>query len=78
MTGHGKGEVDHVGGTAKVAVRQEIAAGKVLLDCDNILDFLVNLSQVSKRMYSMKSQSKNLIKKVLRLTNTNIIQYLNY
>ena len=57
VAGHGKGEIDHVEGTAKVAGSRKI----VLLDCDNILDFLINLSQVSKPMYSMKSKSKNLI-----------------
>ena len=60
VAGHGKGEIDHVEGTAKVAGSRKIAAGKVLLDCD-IFDFLINLSQVSKPMYSMKSKSKNLI-----------------
>ena len=61
VAGHGKGEIHHVEGTAKVAGSRKIAAGKVLLDCDNIFDFLINLSQVSKPMYSMKSKSKNLI-----------------
>ena len=30
VAGHGKGEVDHVGGVAKVKVRREVAAGKKL------------------------------------------------
>ena len=51
MAGHGKGEVDHVGGTAKVAVRWEIAAGKVLHDCDDILDFLKDKFEPSKQTY---------------------------
>ena len=51
MAGDGKGEVDHVGGTAKVAVRWEIAAGKVLLDCDDILDFLKDKFEPSKQTY---------------------------
>ena len=53
VAGHGKGEVDHVGGTSKVAVRWEITAGKVLLDCDDILDFLKDkLSQISKHIFN--------------------------
>lgn len=30
IAGHGKGEVDHVGGVAKVAVRKEIAGKNIL------------------------------------------------
>ena len=53
VAGHGKGEVDHVGGTSKVAVRWEITAGKVLLDCDDILDFLKDkLNQISKHIFN--------------------------
>ena len=37
---HGKGEVDHVGGIVKTAVRREIAGGGVLLDCDHMASFL--------------------------------------
>ena len=40
IPGHGKGEVDHVGGIVKVAVRREIAAGRVILDTDDIIEFL--------------------------------------
>ena len=40
IPGHGKGEVDHVGGIVKVAVRREIAAGRVMLDSNDIVDFL--------------------------------------
>ena len=40
VAGHGKGEVDHVGGTAKVAVRREIAAGQTFLDSEDIVEFL--------------------------------------
>ena len=49
MAGHGRGEVDHVGGTAKVAVRWEIAAGKLLLDCDYILNFLKDKFEPTKQ-----------------------------
>ena len=40
IAGHGKGEVDHVGGMMKVAIRREIAAGKFLYDVSDMLDFL--------------------------------------
>ena len=39
---HGKGEVDHVGGVAKVAVRAEIAAGEVFNLSSQIVAFLQN------------------------------------
>ena len=48
---HGKGEVDHVGRTAKVAVRWKIAAGKVLLGCDNIINFLKDKFVPSKQTH---------------------------
>ena len=37
---HGKGEVYHVGGIVKTAIRREIAGGEVLLDCDHMVSFL--------------------------------------
>ena len=37
---HGMGEVDHVGGIVKTAIRGEIAGGEVLLDCDHMVSFL--------------------------------------
>ena len=40
IAGHGKGEVDHVGGIAKVSVRKEIAAGEVFEKSDQIVSFL--------------------------------------
>ena len=73
---HGKGEVDHVGGTAKVVIRREIAAEKVLLHCDDILDFLKDKFEPSKQTYVF-NESKKLIQKDLRLTDTNTIQNLN-
>ena len=40
IAGHGKGEVDHVGGIAKVAVRREIAGGAVFQKSGEITCFL--------------------------------------
>ena len=40
IAGHGKGEVDHVGGLTKVAVRTEIAAGEFFLDSESMVEFL--------------------------------------
>ena len=37
---HGKGEVDHVGGIAKNAIRKEIAGGCILQDASGMVDFL--------------------------------------
>ena len=40
IAGHGKGEVDHVGGVAKVAVRTAIASGSMFHDSSDITSFL--------------------------------------
>ena len=40
ISGHRKGEVDHVGGIAKVAIRREVAAGKFLYTAAEMVDFL--------------------------------------
>ena len=40
ISGHGKGEVDHVGGLAKVAIRREIAAGEMLSTAADMVDCL--------------------------------------
>ena len=37
---HGKGEVDHVGGLAKTAIRREIAAGKFFANAESMVAFL--------------------------------------
>ena len=53
---HGKGEVDHVGGMAKVAVRTEVAAGQVFLNSDDCVSFLSEKfdSKYSSKNYSFK------------------------
>ena len=40
VAGHGKGEVNHMGGLVKVAVRRYIGAGGVVLDAGDCLSFL--------------------------------------
>ena len=40
ISGHGKGEVDHVGGITNVAIRREVAAGKFLNTAEEMVDFL--------------------------------------
>ena len=40
ISGHGKGEVDHVGGISKVAIRREVAAGKFLSTAEQMVEFL--------------------------------------
>ena len=51
IAGHGKGEVDHVGGTAKVAVRRETAAGQSYLDAAEIVEFLSHKFETSNQPY---------------------------
>ena len=40
IASHGKGEVDHVRGIAKVAVRQQVARGDILSNATEVKDFL--------------------------------------
>ena len=42
IPGHGKGEVDNVGGTVKAAVRQEVARGKYFYEAADCVSFLKN------------------------------------
>ena len=40
IAGHGKGEVDHIGGIAKVVIRWQIAAGSFFPDSSDMVEFL--------------------------------------
>ena len=40
VAGHGKGEVDHVGGLAKVVIRREVAAGQQLSNAEGMINCL--------------------------------------
>ena len=40
IAGHGKGEVDHVGGLTKLAVRRAVGAGTTMRDSEFIVNFL--------------------------------------
>ena len=42
VSSHGKGEVDHIGGLAQVAIRRYIGTGGVVLDTGDCVDFLEN------------------------------------
>ena len=41
IAGHGKSEVDHVGGLAKVAIRRETAATKTFSNSSDMIDCLI-------------------------------------
>ena len=45
VAGHGKGEVDHVGGLAKIAIRRYIGTGGIILDAADCINFLENKFQ---------------------------------
>ena len=45
IAGHGKEEVDHVGGIVKVAVRREVWAGSFFTGATDMVDFLANKFQ---------------------------------
>ena len=40
VAGHGKGEVDHVSGLAKVAIRREIGPGSFFANSEGMVEFL--------------------------------------
>ena len=45
VAGHGNGEVDHVGGLAKIAIRRYIGTGGIILDAADCINFLENKFQ---------------------------------
>ena len=56
IPGHGKGEVDHVGGIAKVQVRRAVAAGHSLKVSEDMVDFLKEkFGQNSNPTYMVKN-----------------------
>ena len=50
IAGHGKGEVDHVGGVAKVAIRQEISRGQLFSTVKHVCQFLQAKFQGAKNV----------------------------
>ena len=50
---HGKGEVDHVGGIAKTAVRAAIAAGEISMSSQDTVEFLCEkfVNKISPRYF---------------------------
>ena len=52
VAGHGKGEDDHVGGMAKVAVRQEIARGAYFANAEEVVSFLTHKFGVKEVRHS--------------------------
>ena len=57
IPGHGKGEVDHVGGTAKVTIRRMAAAGCTFINATDIVDAL-------KKNYADSTTTQNCIKEI--------------
>ena len=41
VAGHGKGEVDHVGGVAKFSIRMKVAAGGTFTNSEEMVEYLV-------------------------------------
>lgn len=65
---HGKGEVDHVGGVAKTAVRREIAAGEFFNSVDEMVDMLKRKfgdNESPKYVFKLISEKKILEKREL-------------
>ena len=57
IPGHGKGEVDHVGGTAKVTIRRMAAAGRTFINATDIVDAL-------KEKYADSTTTRYCIKEI--------------
>ena len=57
VAGHGKGEVDHVGGVAKVAIRRFIGTGGTILNATDCLKFLA-------KKFEQKTNPKFYVKEV--------------
>ena len=57
MAAHGKGEVDHVGGLAKVAIRRQIAEGDFFANAEDMVDFLTT-------KYESKTHPKYFVKEI--------------
>jgi len=54
VPGHGKGEVDHVGGIVKVAIRKSVAAGETYVNSGEMVDFLIQKFESSKTNYVIR------------------------
>lgn len=60
IAGHGKGEVDHVGGLAKTAVRKEVARGEFFQNAEELVDFLQeDLVSRDQLTYDVKEIKEN-------------------
>ena len=62
VTGHGKREVDHVGGLAKVIIRQWVAACEVFLSSSKMVDYLaVKFKDSTNPKYIVKEIDSSLL-----------------
>ena len=58
IAGHGKVEVDHVGGTAKVTIRQDIAGGMFFTDAEDMVHHLYASKYVCRKQVCRKARSE--------------------
>ena len=69
IAGHGKEEVDHVGGIAKIAIRREIANGALLAHAEEMVAFL-------EKKFQDNSEPKYVIEQIqekkLEMARTNL------
>ena len=61
-TGHGKGEVDHAGDTAKVSIRKAVASGLSFSNSEEMVDYLDNKfkDSTSPKYYFKETDAKKL------------------
>ena len=65
---HGKGEVDHVSGLAKTAIRREIAAGEFFSDASDMVMFLKEKFEGNSTKYFVKEIDEQLLQ-IVRADN---------
>ena len=67
ISGHGKGEVDHVSGLAKVAIRRHVSARGVVLDANDCAVFLQEkFGQADNPAYLIQEISVELLTEMRR------------
>ena len=68
ISGHGKGEVDHVSGLTKVAIRRHVGAGGVVLDANDCAVFLQEkFGQADNPAYVIREISVELLTEMRRV-----------
>lgn len=71
VTGHGKGEIDHVRGIAKVAVRQEIANGSFYQNAGEVVVFCSKSLSQANMLYDIKEIGNEALEPYKKISSSN-------